>query len=105
MPLLISLASAYFTAFLPSSRLDSAVKRCSSEVYYNLVSSGAASEVLIQSEVVGVVKVANNWNDLVKGSLTRQKLQNSKVYAKSPEFSPALGLIIFRKKSVATNLR
>ena len=36
--------------------------------------------------------------------VTRQKLQNSKV-AKSPEFSPALGLIIFGKKSVATNLR
>ena len=30
---------------------------------------------------------------------------NSKVYAKSPKFSPALGLIIFGKKSVATNLR
>ena len=53
--------------------------------YYNLVSSGAArqrvwpeetSEVLIRSEVVGVAKVANNQNDLVKGSLTRQKLQN-----------------------------
>ena len=54
---------------------------------------------------MGVAKVANNYNDLVKGSLTRQKLQNSKVYAKSPEFSSALGLIIFRKKSVATNLR
>ena len=51
-----------------------------------------------------MAKVANNWNDLVKGSLTRQKLQNSK-YAKSPEFSPALGLIIFRKKSAPTNLR
>ena len=51
-----------------------------------------------------MAKVANNWNDLVKGSLTRQKLQNSK-YAKSPEFSPALGLIIFRKKSPPTNLR
>ena len=50
-----------------------------------------------------VAKVANNYNDLVKGSL-RQKLQNSKGYAKSPEFSPALGLIIFGKKSVATNL-
>ena len=35
----------------------------------------------------------------------RQKLQNSKGYAKSPEFSPALGLIIFGEKSVATNLR
>ena len=41
----------------------------------------------------------------IKGSLTRHKLQNSKVYAKSPEFSPALRLIIFGKKSVATNLR
>ena len=29
------------------------------------------------------------------GSSTRQKLQNSKGYAESPEFSPALGLIIF----------
>ena len=28
---------------------------------------------------MGVAKVANNSNDLVKGSLTRQKLQNSKV--------------------------
>ena len=35
---------------------------------------------------MGVAKVANNYNDLVKGSLTRQKLQNSKGYAKSPEF-------------------
>ena len=52
-----------------------------------------------------MAKVANNYNDLVKGSLTRQKLQYSKVYAKSPEFSPALGLIIIGKKSVATNLR
>ena len=49
--------------------------------------------------------VTNNWNDLVKGSSTRQKLQNSKGYAESPEFSPVLGLIIFWKKSVATNLR
>ena len=53
-------------------------------------------------------KVVNNYNDLVKGSLKLlklQKLQNSKVYAKSLEFSPALGLIIFGKKSVSTNLR
>ena len=54
---------------------------------------------------MGVAKVANNWNDLIKGSSTRQKLQNSKGYAESPEFSPALGLIIFREKSVATNLK
>ena len=52
-----------------------------------------------------MANVANNYNDLVKGSLTRQKLQNSNGYAKSLEFSPALGLIIFGKKSVATNLR
>ena len=32
---------------------------------------------------------------MVKGLLTRQKLQNSKSYTESPEFSPALGLIIF----------
>ena len=54
---------------------------------------------------MGVAKVANNWNNMLKGSLCRQKLQNSKVYAKSPEFSPALGLIIFGKKSVTTILR
>ena len=52
-----------------------------------------------------MAKVANNYNDLVKGSSTRQKLQNSKGYAESPEFSPSLGLIIFGEKSVATNLR
>ena len=44
---------------------------------------------------MGVAKVANNYNDLVKGSLTRQKLQNSKGYAESPEYSPALGLNYF----------
>ena len=54
---------------------------------------------------MGVAKVANNYNYLVKGSSTRQKLQNSKGYAESLEFSPALGLIIFGKKSVDTNLR
>ena len=54
---------------------------------------------------MGVAIVANNYNDLVNGSLTRQKLPNSKGYTKSPEFSPALGLIISWKKSVATNLR
>ena len=32
----------------------------------------------------------------------RQKLQNSKSYAESSEFLPALGLFIFKKKSVAT---
>ena len=63
------------------------------------------SEVLIRSEVVGVTKVANNYNDLVNGCSARQKLQNSKGYTESPEFSPALGLIIFVKKSVATHLR
>ena len=38
---------------------------------------------------------------LVKGSSMRQKLQNSKGYAESPEFLLALGLFNF-KKSVAT---
>ena len=33
----------------------------------------------------------------------RQKLQNSKGYAESSEFLPALGLFIFKKKSVATS--
>ena len=47
---------------------------------------------------MGVAKGANNYNDLVKGSLTRQKLQNSKVYAKSPEFSPATGANYFREE-------
>ena len=35
---------------------------------------------------MGVAKVANNKNDLVKGLSTRQKQQNSKGYAESPEF-------------------
>ena len=61
--------------------------------------------LIIQSEVVDVAKVATNYNDLVNGSLTRQKLHNRKVYAKLPEFSPAMGLIILGKKSVATNVR
>ena len=51
---------------------------------------------------MGVAKAANNYNNLVKGSLARLKLQNSKVYAKSLEFSPALGLIILGN---ATTLR
>ena len=37
-----------------------------------------------------MTKVANNWKDLVKGSSTRQKLQNSKGYTESLEFSSAL---------------
>ena len=32
----------------------------------------------------------------------RQKLKNNKGYAESPEFLPALGLLVFKKKSVAT---
>ena len=44
-----------------------------------------------------MAKVANNYNDLVK--------QNSKGYTESLEFSPALELIIFGKKSLGTNLR
>ena len=44
--------------------------------------------------------MANNLNIQVKGSSMRKKLQNSKDYAESSEFLPALGL--FKKKSVAT---
>ena len=61
-------------AFLLSSRLDSAVKRCSSEVLkfsfpVELLGKGSGPkrlvhEVLIRNEVVGVAKVANN---LIKG--------------------------------------
>ena len=40
---------------------------------------------------MGVAKVANNRNNLIKGSSTRQKLQNTKGYAESTEVSPALG--------------
>ena len=72
-----------------------------------MIGKGSGLKKLVKywsgSEVVGVAKVANNKNNQVKGSLTRQKLQNSKGYAMSPEFSP--GLIVFGKKSVATNLR
>ena len=41
---------------------------------------------------MGVAKVANNYNNLVKGSSTRQKLQNSKGYTESPEFRRHWGL-------------
>ena len=41
---------------------------------------------------MGVAKVANNYNDLVKCLSTRQKLQNNKGYAESPEFLSAPGL-------------
>ena len=68
-------------------------------------SKSAKQSGIVDDQLVGVAKVANNYNDLVKGLSTRQKLQNSKGYTESPEFSPALGLIIFGKKSVATNLR
>ena len=46
---------------------------------------------------MGVAKVANNMNNLVKGLSTRQKLQNSNGYAESPELSPALGLVILER--------
>ena len=36
--------------------------------------------------------MVNYCNNLVKGSSMRQKLQNNKGYAESPEFQPALGL-------------
>ena len=57
------------SAYLLSSRLNSALKRCSSEVLKlsfqrSCSVKGLArrdySEVLIRSEIVGVAKVANN---------------------------------------------
>ena len=39
----------------------------------------------------GCGKVANNYNNLVKGFSMRQKLQNSKGYAESSEFLPEMG--------------
>ena len=44
---------------------------------------------------MGVAK----WRIIGKRFINRQKLQNSKGYAESPEFSP-----VFGEKSVATNL-
>ena len=38
--------------------------------------------------------MANNLNNLVKGSSMKQKLQNSKGYTESPELLPTLGLFI-----------
>ena len=42
------------------------------------------------------------WRIIGKGFIMRKKLQNSKGYAESPEFLPALGILIFKKKSVTT---
>ena len=41
--------------------------------------------------------MANNLNNLVKGSSMRHKLQNNKGDTESLEFLPALGLFIARK--------
>ena len=49
--------------------------------------------------------MANNLNNLVKCSSMRQKLQNSKGFAESPDILPALGLFTFKKKSVAMYIR
>ena len=43
---------------------------------------------------MGVAKWRIIRKNLVKGSSMRQKLQNSKGYAESQEFLPALGLFI-----------
>ena len=47
--------------------------------------------------------MVNDYSNLVKGLSIRQKLQNGKGYAESPEFLPALGLLLFKKKSIATS--
>ena len=49
---------------------------------------------------MGVAKVTNNLKDLNKAETAEKQ-----AYAKLPEFSPALGVFIFGKKSVATHLR
>ena len=46
--------------------------------------------------------MANTYNNLAKSSSMRKKLQNSKGYTESLEFLPAMGLFIFKKKSVTT---
>ena len=51
-----------------------------------------------ENEVVGVAK----WQIIRIIWSMRQKLQNNKGYTESLEFLPALGLFIFKKKSVAT---
>ena len=48
--------------------------------------------------------MAKNLNNLVKGLSMRQKLQNSKGYAESPEFLPALGQFI-QEEVYCYNLR
>ena len=42
-----------------------------------------------------------NNNLVINDSPMKQKMQNSKGYAESLEFMSALGLFIFKKKSVA----
>ena len=42
--------------------------------------------------------MANNYNKVVDGSSMRQKMQNSKGYAESLEYLPALGLFIVKEK-------
>ena len=49
--------------------------------------------------------MAKNYNNLVMGSSMRKKLQNSKGYAESPEFLPALGLFIFQEEVRRYNWR
>ena len=46
---------------------------------------------------MGVAKWRIIKKNLIKGLSMRKKLQNSKGYAESPEFLPALGLFIFRR--------
>ena len=47
--------------------------------------------------------MANNNNNVIKGSSMRQKLQNSKGYDESPEFLPAQGLF-FPRRSLSLQL-
>ena len=95
-----------------SSRLDSAVKRCSIELLSISLLMNPLPDRSNYSPLCHTHYLTPDQNftslfgpDPLPSLELEQKLQNSKGYAESPEFSPVLGLIIFGEKSVATILR
>ena len=95
-----------------SSRLDSAVKRCSIELLsisllMNPLPDRSNYSPLCHTHYLTPDQYFTSLfgPDPLPSRKLEQKLQNSKGYAESPEFSPVLGLIIFGEKSIATNLR
>ena len=100
-----------FSFLKVSSRLDSAVKRCSIELssislLMNSLPDRSNYSPLCHTHYLTPDQYFTSLfgPDPLLGRELEQKLQNSKD-AESPEFSPALGLIFFGEKSVATNLR